>query len=117
MLLKLMVKKHYGITDIISHSLASAVSQQINDDYGNIFRTRSFGSPFMSLQRPSDTGTNLRVRKAGDPVSAFDGGSTTLPSMSFNPLYNHSYFDIANVRNKEGNVPITTDEFMQQFSN
>ena len=109
-------KKHYGITDIIGHSLASSVNQQINEDYGNISRTRSYGSPFISFQRPSDTGTNIRVRKAGDPVSIFDGGSTTLPSMSLNPLYNHSYFDIANVRNKEGNIPITTEEFMQQFS-
>ena len=70
-------EKHYGITDIISHSLGSAVSAQINDDYGNIFRTRSYGSPFVSNQRPEDTGTNLRIRKAGDPVSAFDGGSLT----------------------------------------
>ena len=49
-----------GITDIISHSLGSAVGQQINDDYGNIFRSRSYGSPFVSSQRPEDTGNNLR---------------------------------------------------------
>ena len=44
-------KKHYGITDVISHSLASAVSQQINDDYGNIFRSRSYGSPLFQVSR------------------------------------------------------------------
>ena len=108
-------KKHYGITDIISHSLASAVSQQINDDYGNIFRSRSYGSPFVSNQRPEDTGTNLRIRKAGDPVSAFDRGSITLNSSSLNPLENHSYADIGNVSNKPGNLPITQEEFMEQF--
>ena len=71
-------KNHYGVTDIISHSLGSAVGQQINTDYGNIFRSRSYGSSFVSSQRPEDTGTNLRKRKSGDPVSAIDKGSLTL---------------------------------------
>ena len=109
-------KKHYGITDIISHSLGSAVGQQINNDYGNIFRSRSYGSPFVSGQRSEDTGTNLRIRKSGDPVSAFDKGSITLNRGTLNPLQNHSYHDIGNVHNKEGNLPITQEEFMQQFN-
>ena len=108
-------KKLTGITDIISHSLGSAVGQQINNDYGNIFRSRSYGSPFVSGQRPEDTGTNLRIRKAGDPVSAFDNATINLNRSSLNPLDNHSYADIANVSNKAGNLPITTEEFMQQF--
>ena len=109
-------KQLTGITDIISHSLGSAVGQQINNDYGNIFRSRSYGSPFVSSQRPEDTGTNLRIRKAGDPVSMFDKGSITLNKSTLNPLQNHSYQDIGNVHNKEGNLPITSDEFMQQFN-
>ena len=108
-------KQLTGITDIISHSLGSAVGQQINNDYGNIFRSRSYGSPFVSSQRPEDTGTNLRIRKAGDVVSMFDKGSITLDKSTLNPLQNHSYQDIGNVHNKEGNLPITSDEFMQQF--
>ena len=108
-------KKHYGITDIISHSLGSAVGQQINNDYDNIFRSRSYGSPFVSGQRPDETGTNLRIRKAGDPVSALDNATINLNRSSLNPLDNHSYADIANVSNKAGNLPITTEEFMQQF--
>ena len=108
-------EKHYGITDVISHSLGASVGQQINEDYGNIFRSRSYGSPFVSNQRPEDTKTNLRLRKAGDPVSMFDRGSITLHSSSLNPLDNHSYADIANVRNKAGNEPITQEEFLEQF--
>ena len=108
-------KKHYGITDVISHSLGSAVGQQINTDYGNIFRSRSYGSPFVSTQRPEDTGTNLRIRKAGDPVSMFDNATINLNRSSLNPLDNHSYADIANVHNKAGNLPITREEFMEQF--
>ena len=108
-------KKHYGVTDIISHSLGSAVGQQINNDYGNIFRSRSYGSPFVSGQSPSETGTNLRIRKVGDPVSMFDSGSLTLNRGTLNPFQNHSYQDIGNVHNKEGNLPITQEEFLQQF--
>ena len=108
-------KKLTGITDIISHSLGSAVGQQINNDYGNIFRSRSYGSPFVSGQQPDETGTNLRIRKAGDPVSMFDKGSITLNKGTLNPLDNHSYADIANVHNKAGNLPITQEEFLQQF--
>ena len=106
-------QKLTGITDVISHS---AVGQQINNDYGNIFRSRSYGSPFVSGQQPDETGTNLRIRKAGDVASMFDRGSTTLNRGTLNPLDNHSYADIANVHNKPGNLPITTDEFMQQFN-
>ena len=109
-------KKLTGITDIISHSSGSAVGQQINDDYGNIFRSRSYGSPFVSGQRPEDTGTNLRIRKGGDVVSAFDKGSITLNRGTLNPLDNHSYADIGNVHNKAGNLPITEEEFMEQFN-
>ena len=108
-------KQHYGITDVISHSLGSAVGQQINNDYGNIFRSRSYGSPFVSRQQPEDTGTNLRIRGSKDIVSMFNGGSFAIPKGSLNPLYNHSYEDIANVKNKAGNERITREEFMGQF--
>ena len=108
-------KKLTGITDIISHSLGSAVGQQINDDYGNIFRSRSYGSPFVSSQRPEDTGNNLRIRKSGDIVSMFDNATISLNRSSLNPLDNHSYADIANVHNKAGNEPITREDFMEQF--
>ena len=108
-------KKHYGITDVISHSLGSAVGQQIDNDYGNIFRSRSYGSPFVSSQRPEDTGTNLRIRGSKDVVSMFDEGSRTIPKGSLTPLYNHSYEDIENGKNKVGNEAITREEFMEQF--
>ena len=94
-------KKHYGITDVISHSLGSAVGQQINNDYNNIFRSRSYGSPFVSGQSPEDTGTNLRIRKTGDVVSMFDNATINLNRSSLNPLDNHSYADIANVHNNQ----------------
>ena len=109
-------KKNYGIKNVVSHSLGSAVGQQINNDYGNIFQTRSYGAPFISRQRPDETGQNLRIRGSNDVVSMFDPGARTIPKGSLNPLNNHSYADIANVKNKEGNEPTTTEEFFQQFN-
>ena len=109
-------KKLTGITDVISHSLGSAVGASINQDYGNIFRSRRYGSPFVSSQPPEDTGTNLRIRKTGDVVSMFDNATINLNRSSLNPLDNHSYADIANVHNKPGNLPITADEFLDQFN-
>ena len=83
-------KKLTGITDIISHSLGSAVGQQINNDYGNIFRSRSYGSPFVSSQRPEHVNDNhLRFRGSNDIVSALDRGAITIPKGSITPLYNH----------------------------
>ena len=49
-------------------------------------------------------------------VSAFDKGSITLNRGTLNPLDNHSYADIGNVHNKAGNLPITEEEFMEQFN-
>ena len=108
-------KKNYGIKTVVSHSLGASVGQQVNDDYGNIFQTRSYGAPFISRQRPDDTGQNLRIRGSNDVVSMFDRGALTIPTGSLNPLYNHSYEDTGNVRNKAGNEPITREEFMEQF--
>ena len=99
----------------MSHSLGASVGQQINEDYGNIFQTRSYGAPFVSRQRPEDTGQNLRIRGSNDVVSIFDRGAITVPKGSLNPLDNHGYADIANVRNKSGNEAITREEFMEQF--
>ena len=109
-------KKLTGITDIISHSLGSAVGQQINNVYGNMFRSRSYGSPFISSQRTEDTGTKARIRGSNEVVSMFDGGSITIPKGSLNPLFNDSYEDIANVKNTAGNEPITREEFLEQFN-
>ena len=109
-------KKNYGIKNVVSHSLGSAVGQKINNDYGNIFQTRSYGAAFISRQRPDEAGQNLRIRGSNDAVSMFDRGAITIPKGSLNPLDNHSYADIANVKSKEGDEPITREEFFQQFN-
>ena len=41
----------------------------------------------------------------------FDNANINLNRRSLNPLENHSYADIANVKNKAGNESITKEEF------
>ena len=59
----------------------------------------------------------IKVRFFGVPIGivVFWGRCITIPKGSLNPLFNHSYEDIANVKNKAGNEPITK-EFMEQFN-
>ena len=65
------------------------MGQQIKNDYGYIFRSSSYGSPSISGQRPEDTGTNSRIREAGDVVSMFDKGSITLNRGTLDPFDIH----------------------------
>ena len=99
----------------MSHSLGSASGQQSNNDYGNVFRSRSYGSSFASGQRPEDAATNLRIRKAGDPVRMFDKGSITSNESTLDHLQNHSYEDGGAAKNKAVHLPITEEEILQQF--
>ena len=46
----------------------------------------------------------------------FDRGSIALNEGTLDPLQNHSFDDIASISNKAGNLPITTDEFMEQLN-
>ena len=54
------------------------MSAQLNQDYDNQFRTRSYGAPHWSSQKTEDFGTNLRIRGKNDVVSAFDNAPITV---------------------------------------
>ena len=99
----------------MSHCLGSASGQQSNNDYGNVFRSRSSGCPLYQDNDQKDRGTNLRIRKAGDPVSMFDKGRKTSNEPTLDHLQNHSYEDVSNAKNKAGNLPVTEEEILQQF--
>ena len=111
------IQQNEGITDIISHSLGSAVSAQLNQDYEKKFRTRSYGAPHWSSQRTEDFGTNLRIRGKNDVISAFDNAPIAVDKgggLDF--LSNHSFEGMADVKNKPGNIPLTTEEFLQEIN-
>jgi signal peptidase I len=62
-----------NVDTIVSHSLGSATTMKLNQDYNKRFTTRTYGTP-------------------GDPVSMFDRGvDITVNKNSYNPLYNHGF--------------------------
>ena len=80
-----------NIDTIVSHSLGSATTMKLHQDYNNRFTTRTYGTPTVSYNDNSDS-RNTRLRAVGDPVSMFDRGvSITVNKNSFIPLYNHGY--------------------------
>ena len=87
-------RSHHEIDTIIGHSLGGAVSLALEQKYkkeGNnpygIVQSKTFGSPTVSTIF-SGTSPN-RIRWAGDPISAFDFGSTTVMP-SFKQRFNNS---------------------------
>ena len=100
-----------GITEIISHSLGSAVGQQINNDYGKI--SLEVEVTVRLLFQVKDQKTRGQTYEY---ESLFNSGSITLNRGTLNPFQSHSYQDIGNVHNKTGSLPITTEEFMQQLN-
>ena len=91
-------RSHHEVDTVIGHSLGGAVALSLENQYkkqGNnpygIIQSKTFGSPTVSTIF-SGTSPN-RIRWAGDPISAFDFGSTTVMPSFKQRLWNsaHSY--------------------------
>ena len=80
-----------NVDTIVSHSLGSATTMKLNQDYNTGFTTRTYGTPTVSFNDNTDS-KNTRFRAVGDPVSMFDRGvDKTVNKNSSNPLYNHGF--------------------------
>ena len=80
-----------NVDTIVSHSLGSATTLKLNEDYNKRFTTRTYGTPTVSFNDNTDS-KNMRFRAVGDPVSMFDRGvDITVNKNSYNPLYNHGF--------------------------
>ena len=80
-----------NVDTIVSHSLGSATTMKLNQDYNKRFTTRTYGTPTVSFNDNTDS-KNTRFRAVGDPVSMFDRGvDITVNKNSYNPLYNHGF--------------------------
>ena len=62
-----------NVDTIVSHSLGSATTMKLNQDYNTGFTTRTYGTPTVSFNDNTDS-KNTRFRAVGDPVSMFDRG-------------------------------------------
>ena len=75
-----------NVDTIVSHSLGSATTMKLNQDYNKRFTTRTYGTPTVSYNDNTDS-KNTRFRAVGDPVSMFDRGvDITVNKNSYNPF-------------------------------
>ena len=96
---------------IIGHSLGGAITLHLNKDYDNKFKTRVYASPTVSLQKPEDTGQNLRIRGIYDPTGVLDQGAITVDKGTVEPFTNHFMDGFKDVGHQASHIPITTDDF------
>ena len=92
-------RSHHEIDTVIGHSLGGSVSLALEKQYkkeGNnpygIVQSKTFGAPVISGNVLGERNPN-RIRYFGDPISAFDFGSTTVMQSLKQRLWNsaHSY--------------------------
>ena len=79
------------VNRIVSHSLGSAVAQEINNRHGNKCDTTVYSSPFVSGRTRQKNPRYLRSRNRGDVIAAFDDAAITGEIESNNLLDKHSF--------------------------
>ena len=81
-----------NVDTIVSHSLGSATTMKLNQNYNTRFTTRTYGTPTVSFNDNTDS-KNTRFSAVGDPVSMFDRGvdKQSIRTVINKPLYNHGF--------------------------
>ena len=114
---KKVLDENPQVEQLIGHSLAGAVVQDLNKDNGMRFITRSYNAPIVSFQQSGETGGNYRIRDKKDLVSAFDRGAITVDRNKPNPLDAHFLQDFNDVGMKPQSTPITPEEITDGLKN
>ena len=90
------LKENPDVKRLVSHSLASAVVNQINNDTPIRFATTTFATPAIKKKRKGKQDPRrLDFRNPSDPVSMLDGYAETSDWKELNPLLAHSYINFA----------------------
>ena len=90
------LKENPDVKRLVSHSLASAVVNQINNDMPNRFATTTFATPTMkSRKKGKQDPRRIGLRNPNDVVSLLDGYAETSNWKELNPLLAHSYINFA----------------------
>ena len=88
------LEKSPEITRLVSHSLASAVVNKVNQEQPNRFATTTYATPTIKTKRKGKQDPKrLDFRNKNDIVSALDGYAVTKDSGEWNPLMAHSYIN------------------------
>ena len=86
------LKENPDVKRLVSHSLASAVVNQINNDMPNRFASTTFATPTMKSRRKGKQDPRrIDLRNPNDVVSLLDGYAETSNWKELNSLLAHSY--------------------------
>ena len=89
------LEKSPEITRLVSHSLASAVVNKINQEQPNRFATTTYATPTIKTKRKGKQDPKrLDFRNKNDIVSALDGYAVTKDSGEWNPLMAHGFCSV-----------------------
>ena len=88
------LKENTDVKRLVSHSLASAVVNQINNDMPERFATTTYATPTIKPRRKGKQDPKrLDLRNPNDVVSLLDGYAETSDWKELNPLLAHSYIN------------------------
>ena len=92
------LKKSPDITRLVSHSLASAVVNTINQDQPNKYATTTYATPTIKPKRKGNQNPRRRdYRNPADVVSALDGYAITSDFDETNPIKAHGFNNFSGI--------------------
>ena len=91
-----MLEKNPQITRLVGHSLGSAVTNTLNQNFPNKYETTTYATPAVKPKRKGKQNPKHRDwRNPNDVVSALDGYAITSSFNDPNPLTAHGYMNFA----------------------
>ena len=91
-----MLEKSPEITRLVGHSLGSAVTNTLNQNFPNKYETTTYATPAVKPKRKGKQDPRRRdFRNPNDPVSVLDGYAITSDFNDTNPLVAHGFQNFA----------------------
>ena len=91
-----MLEQSPEITRLVGHSLGSAVTNTLNQNFPNKYETTTYATPAVKPKRKGKQNPKRRdYRNPNDPVSVLDGYAITSDFNDTNPLVAHGFQNFA----------------------
>ena len=91
-----MLEKSPEITRLVGHSLGSAVTNTLNQNFPNKYETTTYATPAVKPKRKGKQNPRRRdFRNPNDPVSVLDGYAITSSFDDPNPIVSHGFSNFA----------------------
>ena len=91
-----MLEQSPEITRLVGHSLGSAVTNTLNQNFPNKYETTTYATPAVKPKRKGKQNPKHRdFRNPNDPVSVLDGYAITSSFNDPNPIVSHGFANFA----------------------